>query len=80
MTSQELTPPLAVTMQDFPKLGGGEDTDLFLAQLKGRVVSVPDAVVTHPWWTEGKRCYRSVHVKEWGVPLWRHACTCFVCP
>jgi GT2 family glycosyltransferase len=45
----------------FPRLGGGEDVDfcLRLQNQAGKPFrSVPDAVVHHPWWNEGKRSYR----------------------
>ena len=40
---------------DFPKTGGGEDIDFCLKLEKWPLVSVPEAVVTHPWWNDGKR-------------------------
>lgn len=45
----------------FPKAGGGEDIDfcLRIAGCRGLAFRcVPDAVVTHPWWANGKRSYR----------------------
>jgi GT2 family glycosyltransferase len=48
----------------FPKAGGGEDIDLCLrlARRGGRggqaFVSVPEAWVEHPWWTDGRGSYR----------------------
>src|SRR5438876_1142355 len=52
--------------EDFPKTGGGEDIDFCLrlrawqAQQNPRsegFVSVPAAVVRHPWWDGGKPRY-----------------------
>lgn len=45
----------------FPRLGGGEDVDfcLRLRDCTGKpFLSVPDAVVYHPWWSNGTRSYR----------------------
>lgn len=45
----------------FPKQGGGEDID-FCLRIRDAVglpfKSVPRAVVHHPWWNGGARCYR----------------------
>lgn len=55
----------------YPKSGGGEDVD-FVFQMKAHykdaksVVSVPNAKVLHPWWNEGKSCYRQVCGWAWG--------------
>ena len=52
----------------YPKTGGGEDID-FVFQMKefygteGAVVAVKGAKVKHPWWNEGKICYRQI--KGW---------------
>jgi glycosyltransferase involved in cell wall biosynthesis len=49
----------------YPKTGGGEDID-FVFQLKhfyktaGCVVSIPEAVVNHPWWNNGNTCYGQI--------------------
>jgi glycosyltransferase involved in cell wall biosynthesis len=40
---------------DFPKTGGGEDIDYCLKIEKWPLVSVPQAVVVHPWWDDGSR-------------------------
>jgi GT2 family glycosyltransferase len=45
----------------FPPKGGGEDIDLCLRLVKraGKtLVSVPNAYVEHPWWTDGRGSYR----------------------
>jgi glycosyltransferase involved in cell wall biosynthesis len=46
----------------FPRRGGGEDIDLCLRVMKdsgGRAfLSVPGAMVRHPWWGDGHRGYR----------------------
>lgn len=46
----------------FPREGGGEDINLclrVLADAGGKSFRcVPDAVVTHPWWSRGRRHYR----------------------
>lgn len=65
----------------YPKTGGGEDVD-FVFQLKNRysdpncVVSVPGARVEHPWWNEGKPCYRQIQGWAWGdsicITEWPH--------
>ena len=61
----------------FPKTGGGEDID-FCWQLSGAIsqngltpvtgqgvgiVAVPGAVVSHPWWNNGKSCIN--HILGW---------------
>lgn len=46
--------------EDFPKSGGGEDIDLFLRiQNNGYCFfsTLPNAIVYHPWWGDGKRSY-----------------------
>lgn len=43
---------------DFPKAGGGEDVDFFFhfsRQNDNRLLlAAPNAIVTHPWWNEGR--------------------------
>ena len=39
------------------KTGGGEDIDFCLRLEKQPLVPVPLAVVVHPWWDAGRRCY-----------------------
>ncbi|KAI5829220.1 glycosyltransferase family 2 protein [Schizophyllum commune Tattone D] len=48
----------------FPKTGGGEDIDFCLQKTTHSLAkggeafyAAPDAVVTHPWWHDGKRSY-----------------------
>jgi len=44
----------------FPKFGGGEDIDFCLRITKRenkKFKSVPEAIVHHPWWMNGKRSY-----------------------
>lgn len=44
----------------FPPAGGGEDIDLCLRMVEDAgkpFLTVPDAVVCHPWWNEGRRDY-----------------------
>lgn len=44
----------------FPKFGGGEDIDFCLQIVKQsdqQFHAVPEAVVHHPWWIQGKRSY-----------------------
>uniref|UniRef100_D8Q052 Glycosyltransferase family 2 protein n=1 Tax=Schizophyllum commune (strain H4-8 / FGSC 9210) TaxID=578458 RepID=D8Q052_SCHCM len=48
----------------FPKTGGGEDIDFCLQKTAHSLAkggeafyAAPDAIVTHPWWHDGKRSY-----------------------
>ena len=41
----------------FPKTGGGEDVHFCLQLEKWPMRPAPNAVVTHPWWKNGKRDY-----------------------
>ncbi|KAF5342119.1 hypothetical protein D9611_001291 [Ephemerocybe angulata] len=48
----------------YPKTGGGEDIDFCMlkreASMKsggGKLEPAPKVIVTHPWWSEGKRSY-----------------------
>lgn len=51
--------------ENWEKTGGGEDIDFFLRLRDiGPVVGVPEAAVTHPWWTNGRRSYWHFHM--WG--------------
>lgn len=58
----------------YPRTGGGEDLD-FVFQIKERnksadcVVAVPGAKAQHPWWREGKFCYRQICGWAWGDSL-----------
>lgn len=38
----------------FPRTGGGEDIDYAMQVTDGRLIPVPDAEVTHPWWNNGR--------------------------
>jgi len=45
----------------FPKFGGGEDIDFCLQLVKKTETefrTLPNAVVKHPWWMDGRRSYR----------------------
>jgi glycosyltransferase involved in cell wall biosynthesis len=60
----------------YPKTGGGEDIDLvyqfkeWYRTLGRRVtVGVPEAKVQHPWWNQGKLCYRQITGWAWGDSL-----------
>lgn len=45
------------------KTGGGEDIDFCLKLNRQPLCAVPDAVITHPWWDNGDRCYK--HFFDW---------------
>lgn len=51
----------------FIKTGGGEDIDycLRIPKSKWPLKCVPKAVVDHPWWDNGDRCYR--HFFNWAL-------------
>ncbi|KAL4440415.1 hypothetical protein ABPG75_003416 [Micractinium tetrahymenae] len=46
----------------FPRTGGGEDVD-FCVQLGARLVAVPEAAATHPWWPERRP---KIYGRFWG--------------
>ena len=46
----------------FPRTGGGEDIDFAIKAAAGKLVAVPSASVTHPWWKGGARDYQ----RFWG--------------
>ena len=51
----------------FPKFGGGEDIDFCLQIVKSnrqKFKAVPEAIVHHPWWMNGKRSY--TRFQRWG--------------
>lgn len=58
----------------YPKTGGGEDID-FVFQFKRWypmervVVGVPGARANHPWWNQGRVCYRQINGWAWGDSL-----------
>lgn len=59
----------------YPKTGGGEDID-FVFQFKEWyrreeriVVGVPGTKALHPWWNNGKSCYRQINGWAWGDSL-----------
>lgn len=45
------------------KTGGGEDIDFCLKLARQPLCAVPLAVITHPWWDNGNRCYE--HFFNW---------------
>ena len=45
------------------KTGGGEDIDFCLKLAQQPLCAVPSAVITHPWWDNGNRCYQ--HFFNW---------------
>jgi glycosyltransferase involved in cell wall biosynthesis len=47
----------------FIKTGGGEDIDFCLRLKHQPLLSVPKAVIVHPWWDNGNRCYK--HFFNW---------------
>jgi glycosyltransferase involved in cell wall biosynthesis len=58
--------------KEFPRTGGGEDIDFALnvraenaSNSLKKLLPVPDAVVVHPWWDNGKRSYS--HFYNWAV-------------
>ncbi|KAL4431746.1 hypothetical protein ABPG77_002962 [Micractinium sp. CCAP 211/92] len=63
VTANMALPYSAVRFRDgFPRTGGGEDVD-FCVQLGARLVAVPDAAVTHPWWPERRP---KIYKRFWG--------------
>jgi len=45
------------------KTGGGEDIDFCLKLARQPLCAVPNAMITHPWWDNGDRCYQ--HFFNW---------------
>lgn len=50
---------------EFIKTGGGEDIDYCLQLKRYPLISVPEAIATHPWWSDGNRTYG--HFYRWAI-------------